>query len=94
MTDAMQVLFLYAQEHMVCSLLSQEHEYANVRLCVEKQGEAFRALLDETTRERFDNLLVLLWAGPVPRRVPNCHGIVRKGVGPAVLGAPLHQCGA
>lgn len=57
MTDAMQVLFLYAQEHMVCSLLSQEHEYANVRLCVEKQGEAFRALLDETTRERFDNLL-------------------------------------
>ena len=57
MTDAMQALFLYAQEHMVCSLLSQEREYANAGLCVEKQEEAFRALLDETTRERFDNLL-------------------------------------
>ena len=57
MTDAMEVLFNYAQEHMVCPLLSQEREYANVRLCVEKQEETFCALLDEKARERFDNLL-------------------------------------
>lgn len=57
MTDAMQVLFLYAQEHMVRSLLSQEREYANIHLCVEKQEEAFRTLLDEKAQERFDNLL-------------------------------------
>lgn len=57
MTEAMQALFLYAQEHMVCSLLSQEHEYTNVHLCVEKQEKAFRALLDEKAQNRFDDLL-------------------------------------
>lgn len=57
MTDAMEVLYRYAQEHMVSSLLRQEHDYTNVRLCAEKQEEAFRTLLNDKERERFDHLL-------------------------------------
>lgn len=57
MTDAMQALFNYAQEHMVRSLLSQEHEYANVQLCVEEQAKALRALLNEKEQKRFHDLL-------------------------------------
>ena len=56
MTDVMEVLFQYAQKHMVCSLLYQEHEYASVRLCAEKQEEAFLALLDETAQKRYNHL--------------------------------------
>ena len=56
MTDVMEVLFQYAQKHMVCSLLNQEHEYANSRLCAKKQEEAFLALLDETTQKRYNHL--------------------------------------
>ncbi len=56
MTDAMQALFLYAQEHMVRSLLCQEHEYDNAHLSAEKQEEAFRTLLDETAQKCFDDL--------------------------------------
>ena len=75
MTDAMEALFQYAQEHMVCSLLHQQHEYASARLCAEKQEEAFLALLDETAQKRYghlqneQNLLssfyerALFWAG-------------------------------
>lgn len=57
MTEAMEVLFSYAQEHMLNALLSQEHKYATAHLCAAKREEAFRALLDETARERFDDLL-------------------------------------
>lgn len=57
MTDAMEVLFSYAQEHMAHSLLAQEREYANARLCAEKQEEAFRSLLDENAREHFEDLM-------------------------------------
>ena len=56
MTDIMEVLFQYADEQMLCSLLNQESEYANTRLCVEKQEKAFLALLDETTQKRYDTL--------------------------------------
>ena len=56
MSNAMEALFQYAQEHMVCSLLHQEQEYASVRLCAEKQEEAFLALLDDTAQERYDRL--------------------------------------
>ena len=56
MTDAMEALFQYAQEHMVHSLLYQQHEYASARLCVEKQEEAFLALLDETAQKRYNHL--------------------------------------
>ena len=56
MTDVMETLFQYAQKHMICSLLYQEHEYDNVRLCAEKQEEAFLALLDETAQKRYNHL--------------------------------------
>lgn len=57
MTDAMEVLFSYAQERMLNALLNQEHEYASAHLCAKKQEEAFCTLLDEKARERFDSLL-------------------------------------
>ena len=57
MTDIMEVLFQYAQEHMVCALVRQEREYANVRLCAEKQEEAFLALLDDAAQKRYEHLL-------------------------------------
>ena len=56
MTDVMEALFQYAQEHMVHSLLYQEHEYASVRLCTEKQEEAFLALLDDNAQKRYEHL--------------------------------------
>lgn len=56
MTDAMEVLFQYAQEHIVSALLHQQHEYASVRLCAEKQEKAFLALLDDTAQERYTHL--------------------------------------
>ena len=57
MTDAMQALFLYAQEHLIRSLLDAEPEFNNVVSCVERQDTSFRALLDQTTEERFDKFL-------------------------------------
>lgn len=57
MTAAMQALFLYAQEHLIRSLLDTEPEFNNVISCVERQDKSFRALLDETTEERFDKFL-------------------------------------
>ncbi len=57
MSDSMEVLFQYAQEQLVRTLLNQEHEYANTRLCAEKQEEALRASLGGGARERFDRLL-------------------------------------
>ena len=56
MTDIMEVLFQYADEHMLYSLLNQEPEYASAQLCIEKQEEAFLALLDDTLQERYDTL--------------------------------------
>ena len=55
-TDVMETLFEYAQKHMIQSLLYQEHEYANVCLCAEKQEEALLALLDETAKKRYNHL--------------------------------------
>ena len=57
MTDAMEALFNYAQEHLLCSLLSQESEYASAHLCAQKQEEAFRTLLNGREQERFDKLM-------------------------------------
>lgn len=57
MTDAMQALFLYAQEHLIRSLLDTEPEFDNVVSCVERQDNSFRALLDQATEERFDTFL-------------------------------------
>ena len=56
MTDAMEALFQYAQKHMICSLLNQEHDYANISLCAEKQEKTFLALLDDSVQKRYDIL--------------------------------------
>ena len=56
MTDAMEALFQYTQEHMVHALLYRENDYANIRLCAEKQEEAFLALLDDAAQERYKHL--------------------------------------
>lgn len=57
MTDAMEALFLYAQEHLIRSLLDAEPELNNVVSCVERQDNSFRALLDQATEELFDKFL-------------------------------------
>lgn len=57
MTDAMDALFLYAQEHLIRSLLDTEPEFDNVVSCLERQDKSFRALLDQATEERFDKFL-------------------------------------
>ena len=57
MTDAMDTLFLYAQEHRIRPLLDEEPEFYNVVTCMERQDKSFRALLDEETETRFDKFL-------------------------------------
>lgn len=57
MTDAMDALFLYAQERLIRSLLDTEPEFNNVVSCLERQDNSFRALLDQEIEERFDKLL-------------------------------------
>ena len=56
MTDAMEVLFQYADEQMLYTLLNQEPEYASVRLCAEKQEEAFLAFLDDAAQKRYGTM--------------------------------------
>lgn len=57
MTDAMDALFLYAQEHRIRPLLDAEPEFYNVVTCMERQDNSLRALLDKTAEERFDKFL-------------------------------------
>ncbi len=57
MTDAMDALFLYAQEHRIRPLLDEEPEFYSVVTCMERQDKSLRALLDEATKERFDKFL-------------------------------------
>lgn len=57
MTNAMEVLFAYAQERMEKPLLLSEHEYSNARLCAEKQEERLRAMLGGEAAQLLDDLL-------------------------------------
>ena len=57
MTDAMQVLYSYAQDYIVRSLLEEEPEYGEALRCAENREEHFRAQLDETAREDLEALL-------------------------------------
>ncbi len=56
MTNAMDVLRQYAEEHMVRPFMTQDPEYSRTRFCVEKQEESFRALLNEETTKLFEKL--------------------------------------
>lgn len=57
MTDAMDALFLYAQEHRIRPLLDTEPEFSQVVLCLERQDKSFRALLDKETETCFEKFL-------------------------------------
>lgn len=57
MTDAMEVLFSYAQDWLEKPLLLAEPEYEQVRRCAENQEKQLRAMLSTEAQERLDNLL-------------------------------------
>lgn len=57
MTDAMEVLFSYAQEWLEEPFLLTEREYENVRLSVEKQEKRLRAMLDDESKACLGNFL-------------------------------------
>lgn len=57
MTDLMEALFVYAQEHSVAPLLAEEGAYRSSICCAERQEEQLRAALDEQTSARLDALL-------------------------------------
>lgn len=57
MTEPMDVLYKYAEEHMVCGLLEQEREYVSASRCAEKQERAFLALVGEEHGERLEAML-------------------------------------
>lgn len=57
MSDAMEALFLYAQERLVRALLEEEPEFHSVVSCLERQDCSFRALLDKETEQRFQKFL-------------------------------------
>ena len=57
MTDPIDALYAYAQEHVMPGLLAQENEYENALRCVERRKRAVRALLDEKNAQQFKDLL-------------------------------------
>lgn len=56
MTDAMKVLYQYAEEHMVHPFMTQTPEYSRICFHVEQQGEAFRAMLNDEMTQSFEQL--------------------------------------
>lgn len=57
MTDLMEVLFKYSEEHLIRGLLEQKGEYPETSSYVEKGEEKLRALIGEEHREFVDALL-------------------------------------
>lgn len=57
MTEPMDVLYKYAEEHLVRSLLEQEREYASASRCAERQEQDFLALVGEEHGERLEAML-------------------------------------
>ena len=57
MTDAMEALFLYAQEYLLRSLLDDDPEFYAAISSLEQQESSFRALLDGEMEERFQKFL-------------------------------------
>lgn len=57
MTDAIEALFLFAQENRIRPLLELEPEFHHVISCLERQDKSFRALLDEESEGRFEKFL-------------------------------------
>ena len=57
MTDAMSVLFSYAQEFLEPSLLLSEPEYGNVQRCVGAQKQRLRSMLNTEAEECLESFL-------------------------------------
>ena len=57
MSDAMEALFGYAQEHMLPACLYQDENYMASAACAEKQEELVRAALAERDRIHLKDLL-------------------------------------
>ena len=57
MSDAMEVLFSYAQEFLETPLLLSEPEYANVQRCVDEQKKRLRSKLNTDAEECLKNFL-------------------------------------
>ena len=57
MSDAMEVLFSYAQDWLKPPLLLSEPEYANVQRCVKEQKERLRSMLGDEAKECLEGFL-------------------------------------
>lgn len=57
MTAAMEALYGYAEDYMLCGLLAQEPEYGEALRCAEKLETQFREPLDSESRERLEALM-------------------------------------
>ena len=57
MTDAMSVLFSYAQDFLEKPLLLSEPEYANVQRCVDEQKKRLRSKLNTEAEECLESFL-------------------------------------
>lgn len=57
MTETMEALYKYAEEHLVRSLLEQEREYVSASRCAEKQERDFLALVGEEHGGRLEAVL-------------------------------------
>ena len=57
MTATMEILFNYAQEHMVRPLLLQEGKYTHAVHCSEQHEETLRTHIDSGAEVRLDHLL-------------------------------------
>lgn len=54
MTDSMNVLYNYAEEHMVSGLLRGDSGYADARLCAEQGTRELRTLIGEEHEEQLE----------------------------------------
>ena len=57
MTDAMAVLFSYAQECLEMPLLLSEPEYANVQRCADERKKRLRSMLNTEAEECLESFL-------------------------------------
>lgn len=57
MTDAMEVLFHYAQEHTIPALLAVDKTYLSGERCAEAQETALRSTLDQGGTTNLDAML-------------------------------------
>ena len=57
MTEPIQVLYTYAQEHILYALLAQEPEYKGASLHADRREAQLRTMLDGSAQKRLDAML-------------------------------------